>query len=196
MFRFPAIKFSPCEIDWLKANRDTRSINEISLYIGKSRNAIKNKLLELDGKAPKKGKKNKISRIGKRDDIVIDNKTQFFRSSWEANVARWLIWEKKNWKFEPKVFVFEEIKQGTVSYCPDFQLDNNWLEIKGMLDGNSQTAIRRFKKYYPEEFAKLQTIVGRPNTKADKFFKKMGVPVIAYISDLDKKYKSVIPNWE
>jgi hypothetical protein len=196
MFRFPSAKFSPCEIDWLKANRDTRSINEISLYIGKSRNAIKNKLLELDGKAPKKGKKNKISRIGKRDDIVVDNKAQFFRSSWEANIARWLIWEKKNWKFEPKVFVFEEIKHGTVSYCPDFQLENNWLEIKGMLDGNSQTAIRRFKKFYPEEFAKLQAIVGRPNTKADKFFKKMGVPVIAYISDLDKKYKTVIPHWE
>ena len=46
-----------------------------------------------------------------------------------------------------------------------------WIEIKGMLDSQSETAIRRFKKYYPEEFKKLKAVVGRKNTKADKFFK-------------------------
>jgi hypothetical protein len=190
-----AITWSPCEIDYLKSNRETRSINELSLYLAKSRNAIKNKLDELDGKAQPK-KKNKISRIGKRDDIVQNGKAQFFRSSWEANVARWFNSRGRKWTYEPKVFFFEKVKHGTVSYCPDFLSDDEWIEIKGMLDGHSQTALRRFQKYYPEEFKKLKAVVGRPNTKADKFFKKLGVPILAYISDLDKEFGKQIPGWE
>lgn len=192
---FRQATWSPCELDWLKLNREERSINEISLYLSKSRNAVKNKLLELDGKY-NSIKKNKISRIGKRDDIVKNGKPQFFRSSWEANVARLLDFQKKNWIYEPQVFIFDKIKHGTVSYCPDIKQDNLWIEIKGMLDGNSATAIRRFKKFYPEEFCKLRAVVGRPNTKADKFFKKLEVPILYYINELDKEYKEKIPGWE
>lgn len=193
---FKSVTWSPCEVDYLKANRETRSVNELSLYLAKSRNAIKNKLAELDGKVTSKIKKNKISRIGKRDDIVKNGKAQFFRSSWEANIARWLTSKGITWEYEPKVFVFEKIKHGTVSYCPDFESEGSWIEIKGMLDGHSATALRRFKKFYPEEFKKLKAVVGRRNTKADKFFQKLGVPILAYINELDKEYKTQIEHWE
>lgn len=189
------VTWSPCELDYLKKNRTKRSVNELSLYLAKSRNAIKRKLDEIDGKyIPKK--KNKISKIGKRDDIKKNGKSQFFRSGWEANVARYFNHTHQDWEYEPKVFFFEKIKHGTVSYCPDFHSDECWIEVKGMLDGPGQTAIRRLKKYYPAEFSKLRAIVGRPGTKADKFFKKIGVPVIGYMSELDKEYRKVIPNWE
>ena len=78
-----AVKWSPCELDYLKENRNERSINELSLYLAKSRSAVKRKLDELDGKAvPKTNKKG--TTIGKRNDIVIDGKPCFFRSGWEA----------------------------------------------------------------------------------------------------------------
>lgn len=187
--------WSPCEVDYLKANRHERSINELSLYLAKSRNAIKLKLDELDGK-PAQMKKNKISRIGKRDDIKVGSKSQFFRSSWEANVARWLSSRGETWVYEPEVFFYEGVKHGTVSYCPDFKTGEGWIEVKGMLDGHGQTAVRRFKKHYPEQFAKLKAVVGRRNTKADKFFKKLGVPILAYMEDLNKEFKNKIPHWE
>jgi len=190
------VTWSPCEVDYLKANKDERSINEMSLYLAKSRNAIKNKLDELDGKKKPDIKKNRISRIGKRDDIVIDGKPQFYRSSWEANYCRYLRSKGETWEYEPKGFFYDEVKHCTVSYCPDLKVGNTWVEVKGMMDGVSQTAIRRFKKYYPEEFKKLRAVVGRKGTKADKFFKKHGVPVIAYINELDKECHGKIKGWE
>ena len=198
MWRGP-IKWSPCETDYLKEHRNNRSINELSLYLGKSRNTIQRKLDELDGKTqPTKNKKG--TKIGKREDILVKGKPAFFRSGWEANVCRWLSYKDNKWEYEPRVFTFTEhgIKHGTVSYCPDFKYGKTglWLEVKGQLDGKGRTAIRRFKKYYPTEFKKLRAIVGRPNTVADKFFKKIGVPVIAYINELTREYKDIIPHWE
>jgi hypothetical protein len=65
-----------------------------------------------------------------------------------------------------------------------------------MLDGHGQTAIRRFKKYYPDQFAKLKAVVGRRNTKSEKFFQKQGVPILAYMDDLNREFKNKIPGWE
>lgn len=192
-----AIRFSSCEEDYLKENRHERSINELSLYLSKSRAAIKRKLDEFDGKfVPKRNKKGTM--IGKRADILIDGKPCFFRSGWESNVARWLTHQGKSWSYEPDVFYFHEVKQGTVSYCPDFKYGRSsiYIEVKGYLDPKGRTAIRRFRKYYPAEFKRLRAIVGSPGTKADQFFKKLGVPIIAYMRDLSKKYKNSIPFWE
>lgn len=197
MFNRGPVKWSPCEEDYLKRHRDERSVNELSLYLAKSRSAIQKKLDEFDGKPiPVKNKKG--TKIGKREDIIVNGQPAFMRSGWEADVARWLTHKEYEWSYEPEVFYFEEIKHGTVSYCPDFKYGKTdlWLEVKGHLDQKGKTAIRRFKKFYPREFKKLRAIVGSPNTVADKFFKKLGVPVVGYMTEMKKKYRDVIPHWE
>ena len=98
------ITWSPVEVDFLKENRDTISIDQLTVMLAKSRNAIIRKMKELDGK-PLPGKKNKKSVIGKRKDL----NNIFFRSSWESNSSRYfnhIGW--KDWLFEPKQFFFEK----------------------------------------------------------------------------------------
>ena len=184
------ISWSPVELDYLKANRDT-DMNQLSLALGKSRNAVKNKLLEIDGKLiPKKANK-KRTNIGKRKDLGI-----FMRSSWESNLARYLKSINVSFQYEAEVFTFPGVKHGTVSYCPDFKTVDSWIECKGFLDGKSKTQIRRFKKHYPEEFKKLKAVVGSHSTAAAKFFTSMGVPIFAYYNELNKTCKDTIINWE
>ena len=84
----------------------------------------------------------------------------YFRSSWEANWARYLNFlikhgEIKSWEFEPKTFWFEKIKRGVRSYCPDFMITRNdgtqfFQEVKGYMDARSATKLKRMKKYHPE----------------------------------------------
>jgi len=187
--------WSPVEIDYLKVNRDL-PVNQLSLSLAKTRNAIAVKLREIDGRPYKQqGKKNKFSRIGKRKDLGI-----FLRSSWESNFCRYLKHHNQSFMYEPKVFLFENVKHGTVSYVPDFRVespsgDYNWIEIKGMLKSSDKTRIRRFKKLYPEDFVRLKAVCN-PNTAAEKFFLEMNVPILAHYRSLDKQYKDVIPHWE
>lgn len=192
MFRRGKVVWSPVEEAYLKEHREDMSTNQLSLALAKSRNAVTRKLGELDGKVYTK-KLSKRSVIGRREDL-----NQFFRSNWESNVARWFNHQGKEWAYEPKVFSFLDhgVKRGTVSYCPDFRVGTLWIEVKGFLDPKGKTAIRRFKKYYPNDFKRLRAIVGRPGTNADKFFKEMGVPVLAYVNELNKKFKDKLPNWE
>lgn len=92
---------------------------------------------------------------------IIDGKNIYFRSMWEANYARWLSFQKKNfiifdWEYEPKTFWFEAIKRGVRSYLPDFKVHlkdgtHKYVEVKGYYDAKSLTKIKRFRKYYPEE---------------------------------------------
>lgn len=181
-------------VDYLKAHRDA-PIMQLTIALGMSRAAIQRKLDEFDGKPPPK-KDNRKTKIGKREDILVNGRPLFVRSGWEANVLRLLTYKQVKWEYESKVFFFEGIKRGTVSYCPDIVTPKLYIEIKGQLTSKGRAAIRRFKKYYPDEFKKLRVIVGRKGTKADKFFKELGVPVYAYYNELDKKYRNVISNWE
>ena len=122
------------------------------------------------------------SKIGKREDL--DN--QFFRSSWEANYARYLNWllsidEIQSWDYEPDTFEFHEIKRGTRFYTPDFKVTENngqviYHEVKGWMDPKSKTKLKRMAKYYPD--VKLILI--------DKD---------AYYA-LARDVSSFIPNWE
>ena len=92
---------------------------------------------------------------GYRDDLG----DTFFRSSWEANYARYLNWMRdggliKEWSFEPETFWFNGIKRGVVSYLPDFKVINTddtvyYVEVKGWMDAKSKTKIKRMAKYYP-----------------------------------------------
>jgi hypothetical protein len=111
---------------------------------------------------------------GRREDL--DN--VFFRSSWEANIARYFNFVGIKWTYEPKQFEFP-VKRGCVSYKPDFYLpkEDTWVEVKGYMDSKSKTKLNRFKRYYPEEYKKL-IIIGREEYKE--------------IS----KHKAIIPYWE
>lgn len=193
MFNRGKVVWSPLELDYLKLHRIDISINQLSLTLAKSRNAIQRKIDELDGKLVTKNK-NRKSVIGKRPDL----NNQYVRSAWEANFLRYLKSKGISYLYEPKVFTFPGVKHGTVSYCPDLFLPNTneWVEIKGMLDGRSKTMIRRFKKHYPEEFAKLKAVVGSDKTKSYEFFKEMDVPIYCLYNDLNKTCKKSIPFWE
>lgn len=188
---FRKVVWSPVEETYLREHRED-GVNQLTVALAKSRAAIKRKLDEFDGKVVTKNR-GKKSVIGRREDLG-----QFFRSNWEANIARWFNHRSKEWSYEPTVFSFLEhgIKRGTVSYCPDFKVGTLWIEVKGYLEPRGRTALRRFKRFYPGEFKKLRAIVGRPGTTADKFFKEIGVPIMAYYNELEKEFKHTIEHWE
>ena len=94
-------------------------------------------------------------KIGKRPDLG----GQFFRSSWEANYARFLNWLKaageiRCWEYEADTFWFEAIRRGVRSYTPDFKVTDAtgaiyYVEVKGWMDPKSATKIKRMAKYHP-----------------------------------------------
>jgi hypothetical protein len=92
--------------------------------------------------------------------IVGDKEPIYFRSSWEYYYAIFLEKLKQegkivNWKHEPLVFWFHDIKRGVRSYLPDFCIlhlngTEEWVETKGLMDSKSQTKMKRMAKYYPQ----------------------------------------------
>lgn len=93
---------------------------------------------------------------GKREDLG----NQYFRSAWEANYARYLNWlvskgEIDGWSYEPVTFEFVGIKRGVRFYTPDFRVEtrgaHEWHEVKGWMDSQSKTRMKRMAKYYPGE---------------------------------------------
>lgn len=127
---------------------------------------------------PIKIKENSYSRTkgGKRADL----NNQYFRSAWEANIARYYNFLGVKWEYEPKTFIFENIRRGSVSYTPDFYLveEDKWIEVKGWMDKKSKTKLNRFKKYYPDEYKKLVLI-------QEKEYK-----------EIKRKISHFIENWE
>ncbi len=121
------------------------------------------------------------TKSGKREDL--DNR--FFRSSWEANYARYLNWliaqgEISRWEFECQTFVFHGITRGVISYTPDFKVYSKdgsyeWHEVKGWMDAKSKAKLKRMAKFYPAEKIVL-----------------IDAKVYRGIS----KWKAMIPNWE
>jgi hypothetical protein len=191
--RFQGPSWSPVELDFLKQHRKDMPREQLSIALLKSYNAIKNKLDEIDGKILPTNKR--VIKQGRRADLG-----KFMRSGWEANCARLFDYLKIEWVYEPRVFVFEKIKSGTLSYLPDFYLPglDLWIEVKGQMIPTARTAIKRFKQFFPGEFAKLQAITGSSNTAASKFFqsKSIAVPIRAYYNELNRQYKDVVPFWE
>lgn len=121
------------------------------------------------------------TKSGKREDL--DNR--FFRSSWEANYARYLNWliaqgELARWEFECQTFVFHGVTRGVISYTPDFKVYSKdgsyeWHEVKGWMDAKSKAKLKRMAKFYPDEKIVL-------------------IDAKAYRSIA--KWKGMIPNWE
>ena len=123
------------------------------------------------------------TRGGMRDDLGHIH----FRSSWEANYARYLNLLKKmgvveHWDFEQEVFWFDGIRRGVTNYRPDFRVKYKgddkleYVEIKGWVQPKDRTKWRRMKKYHPH--IKL-VIVAQKQYEAIK-----------------RKWASAIPCWE
>lgn len=96
----------------------------------------------------------------KSGTVSIGGKDNFFRSSWECNVAAYFEFLKANkeileWEYEPTVFWFEKIKRGVRSYKPDFRITEKngnqyYVEVKGWMDNKSKTKLNRMRIYYPK----------------------------------------------
>lgn len=103
----------------------------------------------------------KANRSWKAGWRIIGGIRKYYRSSWEANYARYLEWlldrgQIRSWKHEPKTFWFLNIKRGTRSYLPDFEVVELsgrvvYHEVKGWLDASSKIKLKRMAKYYPDE---------------------------------------------
>lgn len=122
-------------------------------------------------------------KMGRRADLG----NQHFRSSWEANYARYLNWlqvkgDILRWEFEPDTFWFEKIKRGVRSYLPDFKVwpvdggSPYYVEVKGYMDAKSVTKLKRMKKYYP--MVKIELF------DATRY------------KVLDRRMKNTLPGWE
>lgn len=119
---------------------------------------------------------------GKRSDLG----DKYFRSSWEANWARYLnllvSWKQiREWKYEPVTYEFVGIKRGTKFYTPDFLVTENnggeyFYEIKGYMDQRSETKLKRMKKYHPKVEIRLIQ---------QKEYKS-----------IEKQVSTLIPTWE
>ncbi len=187
--RFDKIKDEPSqdELDYFmaRANRVTPK----RLY-KKQKGVIENttKLSKWSGK----GNPYAHTKSGYRPDLGIS-----VRSGWEANVLRILKSYDIKYEFEPKIFVYP-IKRGNKAYTPDIFLPDTgeeWIEVKGYLDKNSEIKLKRFKRYYPEEFSRLTMIIGASN-KTREFCKELEVPTVLEYPKLSKMFKSKIKNWE
>lgn len=198
------VVWSPVEEEYLLKNQN-RPIDQLCIALAKSRYAIKKKLTELDPKKIKKTKQKKSAvpktKIGKRKDLGI-----FVRSGWEANAVRFFNGQTdiKLVEYEPYTFSFTSFGHlhGTVSYTPDLKVNTTdgkyfWIEVKGgWLRSQDKTKLRRFKKYYPEEFKKLCAVTPGQKSKTYQFFKELGVKNIWIYPELNKQCRKVIPHWE
>lgn len=114
--------------------------------------------------------KHRFSRCrgGFREDLE-----QYFRSSWEANYARYLKHKNISYEYEPEIFQLDE----AMTYTPDFKLeDGTYVEIKGWLTEKYSKKI----KLFTEKYNNVRLII---ITRYE--YKK-----------LYNEYSNVIPNWE
>lgn len=108
------------------------------------------------------------SKKGIREDLGC-----FFRSTWEANYARYLNEIGVKWKYESMTYSLGQDK----TYTPDFILeDGTHVEIKGWLMAKGAEKIRLFQEQHPHIPFK---IIGRPEYNA-----------------LKKQYQFLIKYWE
>lgn len=116
-------------------------------------------------KPPKHGR----GRTGIREDL-----NQYFRSNWEANLARMFNFNRIKWLFEPQRFDL-----GECTYLPDFYLPAKdlWIEVKGWIKDKDKKKV----EYQLSEFSKDHNL--------------LVVNKNAY-RQLASSYNQFIPNWE
>ena len=121
------------------------------------------------------------------------------RSSWENNFCLYLEHKKIKYAFEPHTYYFPE-KRGARGYLPDFELyvgkKTIIVEVKGYLDSNDRTKMKRVKKHHPKEFGQMTYVCSKPGSKADIFYKSLGLKPYIYYDDMDKEYGHKLAHWE
>lgn len=107
------------------------------------------------------------------------------RSSWEANIYRYLLHLKKIGKilghrYEKETFIFYGENERPYSYTPDFKVKTikgiYYLEVKGCMTEMDLAKILRMKKHYPDTVVKFIT---------ETEYK-----------EIRSKYAKFIPKWE
>jgi hypothetical protein len=105
---------------------------------------------------------------GVRSDIGM-----YFRSTWEANIARFFNYIGFAWQYEPERFFFENM-----TYLPDFYLPHidRFVEVKGFWRADCRKKVDLFIKKYGK--SKLWIIDSQNYNK------------------INIMYKNIIPEWE
>ena len=176
------------------------SLSQLSIDLSRSYASIKAyaKRLGLDKPPQDRPLQNPLapgarSRQGFRADLGLS-----VRSPWEANLARVFTSQGRPWLYEPRTFEFPSEVRGTRTYTPDFYLvdEDIWIEVKGQLKSDGRSKLKKFAKYYPEEFAKLRAVPGSPTNSVALFFVKLGVPILVAYNVLRFDHALTIPGWE
>ena len=125
-----------------------------------------------------------ISKKGFRKDLGI-----YVRSEMEANVCRYYKLLGIKFFYEFREFEFP-VKRGNRFYKPDFCLPKvgSWIEVKGYFRANDKVKLRRFKKFYPEEFAKMWFIIPDKYAKS----KANGEMMKFILDDLQVSFSRII----
>lgn len=113
----------------------------------------------------------RFGKCGVRTDLG-----HYCRSRWEANVARWLLWQGLEYCYEPAVFDLDG-----EGYCPDFWVREwkVWLEVKGLWYGKARRKVRKFLAQNPKDKLvivdqALYTQIGKEYKQAHKDGKVQG----------------------
>lgn len=141
----------------------------------------------------------KVTR-GRREDLG----DTFFRSAYEANVARFFRFCGLPWTYEPRKFVFTGYTTAPVCYTPDFEVEERgktWIvEVKGHWRGSDRQKLRRLKKQYPEEFSRLWVVSRWPNNEKGRRNRALLQKISMTLRMTDytelERLAGVIPHWE
>ncbi len=184
----------------LQQRESEKPLAELEFFLSRAERAHPKRLRKKKGSiesqklAKFKGRGNAYAhtKSGYRADLGLN-----VRSGWEANVLRIFKSYEIPYEFEPRVFYYP-VKRGNKAYTPDIYLSNTdeWIEVKGYLDKNSEIKLKRFKRYYPDEFMQLTMVIARSSKKNREFCESLGVPQVLFYENLSKLFKDRIPTWE
>jgi hypothetical protein len=128
--------------NWSKTDEGKKKLSELAK--GKLCTPEMRKNMSIAAQARLRTKREKMyttAKGGTRNDL-----NQYFRSSWEANFARILNFQGKQWQYEPKTFQLTE----TMSYTPDFFCEGVFFEIKGRMDETSKNKLELMFQLFPD----------------------------------------------
>jgi len=196
-YRFPSQKSSfcsrECQIAWFRKH-------PIKYWLGKKRPEIK-EFFTMKGRKHSDETKEKMRKIHKGKKISTKQRMQisktlmghpanrgsgigksgyredenYYRSTWEANVARTLRYEGLDFFYEPL-----RVKFKGFTYTPDFYIPElDWfLEVKGYMTSKAKRKIEKFREWCNERDIAF-TVIQKPKYE-----------------QLSQQYSDVIPSWE